>query len=243
MTLYGICKSAYRSVTTKAARDWVFEHTPGFLQPLRTKLIRGLEKTARHDEIYDPSYYAGLIDPTMQSSAEAMAKSIQTDLNPNSVIDLGCGTGVLLQTLKSKGMATFGFEYASAAIETCRSRGLDVQRFDIERDPFPDKHASVAISTEVAEHLPSQCADRFVDLLCHMAPTVVLTAATPGSDAAVHGADHVNEQPNEYWIAKFVARGYQFEQDKSMQWRKDWAAAGVAHCFNHSLMIFRKPQP
>jgi hypothetical protein len=83
--------------------------------------------------------------------------------------------------------------------------------------------------------LPASCADRFVDILVSISKTVVLTAATP----SVCGTDHVNEQPNEYWIEKFAARGRRFDQSLSMRWRSEWNKAGMPACFWSSVMIFR----
>ena len=52
-------------------------------------------------------------------------------------------------------------------------------RLDITRDPPPAGRADVAVSTEVAEHLPESAADRFVELLTALAPVAVVTAALP----------------------------------------------------------------
>jgi hypothetical protein len=71
--------------------------------------------------------------------------------------------------------------------------------------------------------------------LVGIAETVVLTAATP-SDS---GTDHINEQPNAYWIAKLADRGRAFDESLSMRLRREWEEAGVAGCFWTSAMVFR----
>ena len=117
----------------------------------------------------------------------------------------------------------------------CRRSGLTVRRLDIERDPIPPDRADVVVSTEVAEHLNEENADRFVELLTSLAPTAVVTAAVPGQG----GTDHVNEQPNEYWIEKFEAREFAFDRDLSSRLRAEWRDAGVEGFLYGSLMIFR----
>jgi hypothetical protein len=94
----------------------------------------------------------------------------------------------------------------------------------------------VAISTEVAEHLPERFADRYVDLLTKAAPQIVFTAAFPGQG----GADHVNEQPASYWIGKFSARGFAFDEPLSREWRRQWKEAGIARWYWMNAMIFTK---
>lgn len=94
----------------------------------------------------------------------------------------------------------------------------------------------VAISMEVAEHLPKRYADRLVGLLAALAPTVVFSGATPGQG----GMDHVNEQPHEYWITKFEARGFRYELELTDRWRRQWEVDGVASFYHRNLMIFRR---
>ena len=62
----------------------------------------------------------------------------------------------------------------------------------------------LAVSLEVAEHLPEDCADRFVDSLVGLSDKILFSAAINGQT----GANHINEQPHQYWIDKFAARGY-----------------------------------
>jgi SAM-dependent methyltransferase len=232
---YRIIRGVYHKLVPETMRDGIYRLSPAPIKKLRRRAVASFERDAAHDDIYDAAYYAKFVEPTTKMSAKPMAQSIVTDLAPRSVVDVGCGTGVLLEELRGHQVDVFGLELADAAIAFCRKRGLTVQKFDIEKDSPPDRRADVVISTEVAEHLPEHCADRFVDLLTGLADVVVLTAATPSAGAT----DHVNEQPNEYWIRKFAARGRYFDEQLSMRWRSQWEAAGVAYCFWWTVMIFR----
>jgi hypothetical protein len=89
---------------------------------------------------------------------------------------------------------------------------------------------------EVAEHLPASCAERYLDLLCGAGDRIIFTAATPGQG----GSDHVNEQPHEYWISKFVARGFSHEVEASNEASKQWEAAGIATWYWRNVMIFAR---
>ena len=81
--------------------------------------------------------------------------------------------------------------------------------------------------------------DTYVDYLCKTSDTVVMTAAGPGQG----GTDHVNEQPKDYWIAKFQARGLTLDSKLSPEFSAEWRAAGVADFYYQNLMIFRRAQP
>ena len=68
--------------------------------------------------------------------------------------------------LERRGVRCRGFDQSDAALGAAAERGLDVGRLDIVDDPPPDR-ADLAVSTEVAEHLPNPPADRFVELLTY----------------------------------------------------------------------------
>jgi cyclopropane fatty-acyl-phospholipid synthase-like methyltransferase len=159
-------------------------------------------------------------------------------LHPKRVVEVGCGTGALLRELHTQGCTVLGLEYAAAAIAVCHDRGLHVIRFDLEHETFTNLNKfDVAVSMEVAEHLPERVADRYIALLVSLADFVVFTAAHPGQG----GRDHVNEQPPAYWIEKYKARGCALETETSNRWRKDWIASGqVRDWYTANLIVFRR---
>jgi 2-polyprenyl-3-methyl-5-hydroxy-6-metoxy-1,4-benzoquinol methylase len=190
-----------------------------------------------HNAIYDAEYYR-MIEALAVRSADVMAESIVQEFRPQTVVDVGCGTGALLEALKKRGCAqVFGLEYSDAALMYCRERGLEVQQFDLERDQFcHDRTFDVAISMEVAEHLPARMADTYIDLIQQLSDRIVFTAATPGQG----GEDHVNEQPHAYWIAKLQARGFAYEAERSARWQREWETRQIAACYAKNVMLFRR---
>jgi SAM-dependent methyltransferase len=233
VTLYGWVNRTYRRLPPPTRR--ALDRAPRPVQKLRRKIVSRLARGADLNEIYDRAYFEGVVDPLMLSSSDTIGRSIRREFEPRSLIDVGCGTGALMLSLERLGISCLGFDVATAAVERCRERGLRARRLDVRGDPFPVERADVVVSTEVAEHLPESTADRFVELLTTLAPIAVVTAALPGSD----GKDQVNEQPNEYWIAKFQKRGFAFEEALALGLREEWRAAGVDEVFSKTLMVFR----
>ena len=235
MSLYRIINTTYKSLLPKPLRHKIYVWTP--FKGLRHRIISTLETSAKHDEIYDRHYYLEHEEPSMVQSADVIADSIMGEFSPSSVVDVGCGTGVLLLTLEKRGVPKCrGVEYSEEALDICRQRGLDVIKFDLEGSGQLGLKADIVVSTEVAEHLPASCSDRYVDTLCGIADTVILTASPPSSG----GVDHVNEQPNQYWVEKFVSRNYRYLRELSMKWREQWKDNGVTICYTTSLMIFQR---
>lgn len=203
---------------------------------VRTWISRQRWKNATHDEIYDADYFR-FVDRTTSQSADAIVDSIVEEFHPASVVDVGCGTGVLLDRLRAKSIAVRGLEYATAAVEVCRSRNLDVAAFDVTSDDVPaDLTADVVVSMEVGAQLPESAADRYVDLLCRIASVIVYSVEAPG------GGDKYprNEQPHSYWIEKFRRREFLYEEALSQAWRSRWKERGTAPWFARNVMIFRR---
>lgn len=77
---------------------------------------------------------------------------------PRTVAEVGCGDGVLLETLAQRGLGEshHGFEISERAVEIARGRpGLDsVQRFDGLRLPVADGSYDLAVLSHVLEHVP-----------------------------------------------------------------------------------------
>lgn len=234
MSIYASLKGIYHAVLPARMRTILW--TNPITRKPREWLLRRAETLASDDELYSEEYFANAIDGGAAKSAPIIAADLIEAIHPRSVVDVGCGTGQLLMAFRDQQVPGRGLEFAPAGIKICKSRGLDVQRFDIEHDQPVDWRADLVVSTEVAEHLPPHAADRYVDLLCGIAATVFITAAIPGST----GTDHVNEQPNSYWIEKFSRRGYQFMEDQSHRWRREWKAKNVQDWYYASAMLFKK---
>jgi cyclopropane fatty-acyl-phospholipid synthase-like methyltransferase len=198
-------------------------------------VVRLTITNASHQEIYDRRY-SDFLDAAASKSVPIMATTIERLFKPKSLIDVGCGAGTLLARLKQDGVEVRGLEYSDSNIVRCREKGVSVQKFDLETDQTVEGASDITVSFEVAEHLPESVADNYVRVITQFSPIVIMSAATVGQG----GVDHVNEQPHEYWIEKMQRRGFDYDQEKSLQVRAEWARQGVAYWYANNIMIFRK---
>jgi trans-aconitate methyltransferase len=186
--------------------------------------------------MYSKAYF-DFVEESANPAAKVMAKSLYEWCHPSTVIDVGCGTGALLAAFRELGCDVQGFEYSDAALEYCSARGLPVRKFNIARDVVSSR-ADLAVSFEVAEHLPARHADRFVSLLGSLSSHVAVSAATPGQG----GRDHCNEQPHSYWIEKFERNGHIFDARLSRKLSDEWRVPEVAFWYRDNVMIFSVTQ-
>lgn len=188
--------------------------------------------------VYSRGYYQD-IERLEAQSAPRIAEWIASNLAPRSIIDVGCGSGLLMDALRQHGIDVRGVDRSPEGARCARARGLWVDIVDLtENRPLAGGPYDVAISCEVAEHLEARHARAFVDRLTEAAPTIFFTAAEP--DPAIGpGLYHFNEQPNAYWIDLMRARGYRLDRDATDRVRAALAGPEVVEYLRRP-MIFRR---
>jgi cyclopropane fatty-acyl-phospholipid synthase-like methyltransferase len=186
-------------------------------------------------DIYSRSYYQQ-VEEAEQASVLAIVTWIRLTLRPTRVVDVGCGPGHLIEALHRGGIDVLGLDYSAAAREFVSQKGLPFETLDLTTPGVvPGSPWDLAVCCEVAEHLDARDADTFVENLTSASNTVFLTAAEVGQD----GLNHVNEQPNSYWIAKFDHRGFALDGNLTAEARAAFAEGEVVH-YLAKPMIFRR---
>ncbi len=133
-----------------------------------------------------------------------LAAEVQNLIKVQSVVDVGCGIGLLLQALKENDVEVLGLE-GMWLDESQMVLAPDFYRLlDLERPFDLSSRFDVCFCIEVAEHLEPSRAESFVSDLCQLSDVVVFSAAIPGQGG--HG--HKNEQWQEYWCNLFGKNGY-----------------------------------
>jgi SAM-dependent methyltransferase len=164
---------------------------------------------------YDEAFFRSTTDGARQSARHVVPVVLGL-VAPQSVIDFGCGLGAWLFVFRELGVTdVLGVDGAyvdRSRLEIPQSR---FQPHDLRRRLPLDRRFDLAISLEVAEHLPPEAAARFVSTLCDASDVVMFSAAVPTQG----GKGHLNEQWPEYWEALFKVRGYrQFDCLRAFLW-------------------------
>ena len=153
---------------------------------------------------YSGDFYS-YIDAGSRRSARIVAALLLPEMQIASLLDIGAGHGA------------WAAEWLAAGVKTVVAVDGDYVRPDqlaISQKAFRahdlatpldlKKRFDLVQSLEVAEHLPADKAELFVDNVTRHGDIILFSAAVPHQG----GEHHVNEQPPEYWRQKFAARGY-----------------------------------
>lgn len=154
-------------------------------------------------------------------------------------IDVGCGVGFVIDRLASKGYEVAGLDGSSHARDNAPPEIRHaIQLGDIVTYDATPTQYDLVICTEVAEHMPASDANPLVSVITTLAKgSIFFTAATPGQG----GNDHINEQPHEYWIGKFMALGYALDQKTTAMARLALTSACPGmHWFGKNTLVFRE---
>lgn len=158
---------------------------------------------------YDAYYFAHscgrpyLRDEEWLTFFGRIADLICSEIQPRSVLDVGCAMGFLVEALRDRGVDAWGLDVSDYALEQVRE---DIEpyvwRASITEPLARDYDLIVAI--EVLEHLAAPDGELALDNICAHAGDVVFSS----SPVDLSEMTHLNVQPPEYWATQFARRGF-----------------------------------
>jgi SAM-dependent methyltransferase len=155
--------------------------------------------------LYDKAFYAAQISGSARSASATVPRILELFPWVSSVVDVGCGTGTWLHQFHLLGVSrVLGLDGGDATADLMQIDKPDFLRKDLGYPFDINEKFDLAMSLEVAEHLPAEFAINFVSNLVHLSDVIVFGAAIPGQG----GTNHVNERWPSYWAALFEKHGF-----------------------------------
>lgn len=139
------------------------------------------------------------------TSARVVLPYVLELVTPSRVADFGCGGGAWLKACCELGIQdVLGVDGHYVDPQTLAFPRDRFVAHDLRRPFDAARRFDLAISLEVAEHIPDDASDIFVDSLVRLSPVILFSAAIPYQG----GVGHVNEQWPTHWSGLFERRGY-----------------------------------
>lgn len=182
--------------------------------------------------VYGNDFYFEIKDGAYQS-AQVVAPLVLVDREVSSAIDVGCGQGWWGKAFEEAGVAEVvgvDGDYVENPVINFVPHNLAVDTPDL------GKRFDLAICLEVAEHLPEDRSQGFVDDLCAYSDVVLFSAAIPFQT----GTHHINCQWLSYWAERFANNGYGIVDE--IRW-KIWNDDRVEDWYRQNIVIFDKNVP
>lgn len=141
------------------------------------------------------------------SSAKEVLPFVNSIFHPKSVVDIGCGIGDWLKVwYEDFGVShILGIDgpYIKPHLVKFPQQFLRLQ--DLKSTFNLEQKFDLAMSLEVAEHLPESNAEQFIKSLTEASDVILFSAAVVGQE----GTYHINEQLPEYWAKIFLKYNYE----------------------------------
>lgn len=132
-----------------------------------------------------------------------------------SIMDIGCGHGFLVESLRQRGYASsYGLEGSSSAQSVWPEQFhsyYTLQDITDKESCNAARATDVVCSFETAEHIDSLYAKQYIGLLTQHRPGIIFFSAATVLQDCGQNPTHVNEQPFSYWISYFREDGYELD--------------------------------
>ena len=170
------------------------------------------------------------------NSAEETIPVVLKYIQPDSVIDVGCGIGSWLSIWKKYGVTDIaGVDGSYVDKEKLLIEKNKFVTADLEQGFKPDRKFDLVQCLEVAEHIQPKNAANFIASLCNLGDIILFSAAIPGQE----GTLHYNEQYPDFWIELFARNNFS-PYDCIRQ--QVWTNEKVSWWYRQNIMFFIKDE-
>ena len=174
---------------------------------------------------------------------------------PESYLDLGSGTGAMVNMARRIGVDAWGIDVINGPehwfiqhdlttpielYNSIQEGQVTWSTYTVDRveDEVDRKRFDLITCLEVAEHLPAEAADTLCDTIArhmHKGSLLAFSAAAPGQG----GEHHENLQPAWYWRSKLHERGISYREDYTRQLSHLWSwVAGPLQWVSANVQVF-----
>lgn len=161
-----------------------------------------------------------------------LADSLARNLPFQSVLDVGCAQGLLMEPLRQRGIDVQGVEISDDVTDYLPeplTPHVTIGDFSAANGSY-----DLVCCVEVAEHIPPSRSRELISKLCTLSDQYIyFTAAPPGQE----GYGHINCRPHSEWIRWFNQLDYQVSPSVTEAIRSDLAEVDHAYWLKENSFL------
>lgn len=163
-----------------------------------------------------------------------LALSLLQQLEFDSVIDVGCGNGFLLEAFARAGKRVKGVDCSPDVLHVVPEHLRP--HVAIEDFAATNSHWDLVCCVEVAEHLPPDRSRELVGALARLARRWIYFSAAPPGQV---GRGHINCRPLAHWLEWFEERDWLADEPATAELRGTLGLLSDAVWLQHNSVVLR----
>lgn len=152
--------------------------------------------------LYDEKYYRDARKMQMNKERNDWFMEMVKSFGAETVLDVGCGPGMLVKSLRDEGIEAYGLDFAPS-LKRIQWHGMPYFINGSALDlPFPDNSFDLVFSSEFFEHLLPDQVDIAYKEMERVGSFVVAKVAYEAKLTAKQALKHPTNKPEEWWEKK-----------------------------------------
>lgn len=141
------------------------------------------------------------------------AEHIIKELNPDTVLDVGCAVGYLVESLRDRGIEAEGIDISDYAIANVRPDMKPYCRVQDATIPIQKKYHLITC-IEMMEHLPADKVPVAIENICKHADMIIFSSTPFDYDEQTHVSVHAPS----YWVEQFAYNHFYHDVRYDCSW-------------------------
>lgn len=161
-----------------------------------------MQKVSSTLYLYDERYYTDARKMQLNVPRNIEFIEIVKSFNIKTMLDVGCGPGMLVKSLREQGMEAYGTDFSPVLK---KKQWLGCPYFvqaDAQDLPFPDNSFDLIFSSEFFEHLLPEQVETVFSEMKRVGKTIVAKIAYEAKLTPRQLLKHATNKPKEWWMEK-----------------------------------------
>ena len=181
-------------------------------------LNRLINRLLRRPVVYDDSFFAEAWFREWASLRIVLASLIENEPKWRTVLDFGCGPGVMIDLMTDQGVDYVGCDYSAEARQLYLEHfGQHPDRYLSNLDEAVVKKNDLLLAFDVLEHMRDDEIAKLIDKVRSIPELLFNISRTRGIPG------HINIKSDRAWIAYMKEQGYRFEEKRTHKLRQLYA--------------------
>lgn len=189
--------------------------------------------------VYDDSFFREAWFKEWKDLSLVLASMIESEPKWQTVLDFGCGPGVMIDLMADRGVEYVGCDYSSEAQQLYLSHyGRYPERYLSSLDDVIHRKNDLLLAFDVLEHMRDEEITQLIDrvqVIPELLFNISRARAIPG---------HINIKSDRAWVAYMKKHGYRFDENRTRRLREIYVQLrpGSPDRWDRNLFLFYREE-